>query len=129
MQLLCLHLNRLYGDRKLTTRVQFPLVLNLSMFTAQQQDYALYPRGDGAADSAVSPASPHCVYRLCSVVCHHGGSGSGHYTCYRRHDRYKGEDGGGEQVWVHVSDDAVRRVGWDEVEACEAYMIYYERAD
>lgn len=32
-----------------------------------------------------------------------------------------------DRVWVHVSDDEVRRVSWREVANCEAYMLFYEK--
>ena len=140
---LCLHLNRLRGDHKLTTRVDFPLILNLAYFTAHQDDYAAAEhKPTSAADSSAMPRAPQprVLYRLCSVVCHHGGSGSGHYTCYRQHDRYRRveveekkdyseDDESREKVWVHVSDDQVRRVTTEEVMACEAYMLFYQRID
>ena len=167
--MLCIHLNRLYGDRKLSTRVLFHRELDLTHFTP-----AIRARDVTAVDRS-------CSYRLCSVVCHHGGAVGGHYTCYRQHDRYyksehkdgletandgeavggmdkdeadKGkkrtegrkekEEGGEERkeesetraarsmhdvdkVWVHVSDDEVRRVSWREVASCEAYMLFYEK--
>ena len=143
-RLLCLHLNRLCGERKLTTRVDFPPLLNLAYFTAHQDDYAA--PGHSALPSSSMPAapfraSPKALYRLCSVVCHHGGSGSGHFTCYRQVKRYKrvedeeerkergDNDEAVERMWVHVSDDDVRRVSWEEVMACEAYMLFYARLD
>ena len=168
--MLCVHLNRLYGDRKLSTRVLFDRWLDLSHFTP-----ALRATGATAVDRS-------CSYRLCSVVCHHGGAVGGHYTCYRQHDRYHktNDDDGlakakdeeasgvqprqqteetkevtteerkeqtaegsseerkeeasaarstrdGDKVWVHVSDDEVRRVSWREVASCEAYMLFYEK--
>ena len=175
---LCIHLNRLYGDRKLSTRVTFDRSLDLSHFTPAIRLH--HSRADDRS----------CVYRLCSVVCHHGGAVGGHYTCYRQHDRYQAEEGseqerqskeeqGGQaersekdtgteerkemtaesadgqtaskleteerkeamldalsgerpkrdvdRVWVHVSDDEVRKVSWREVANCEAYMLFYEK--
>ena len=144
-RLLCLHLNRLCGERKLTMRVDFPALLNLAHFTAHQDDYAARGHSTPTSSSSTPPAAPprpssKALYRLCSVVCHHGGSGSGHFTCYRQVNRYKrveeeetkewdGSDEGEERMWVHVSDDDVRRVSWEEVVACEAYMLFYTRLD
>ena len=122
-----------------------------------------------AAAAAAAAVERPSGYRLCSVVCHHGGAVGGHYTCYRQHDRYQQQpeeedevsrsavgkdeveerkdeekqlltderkDGGRleadgsvdgskravDRVWVHVSDDEVRRVSWREVSGCEAYI-------
>ena len=155
VQVLCVHLNRLHGDRKLSTRVMFDRELDLTHFTPTIR----------AADVATGNRSNS--YRLCSVVCHHGGAVGGHYTCYRQHDRYHKTDEDGlqevkeeareeskeqrtgeageekkeartdkdvrasrsavDRVWVHVSDDDVRRVSWREVASCEAYMLFYEK--
>ena len=173
-QVLCIHLNRLCGDRKLSTRALFDRELDLAHFTPAIRATHSTPAVDRS-----------CSYRLCSVVCHHGGAVGGHYTCYRQHDRYHstpGEEGGlaglelkdggathregrdkmderkeeemqtreggeerkearleqqetsarrllsdADRVWVHVSDDEVRRVSWREVANCEAYMLFYEK--
>lgn len=50
------------------------------------------------------------------VICHHGSVGMGHYTAYIR----KGE------TWFLTDDCRVIEVSVQEVESCEAYVLFYQ---
>jgi ubiquitin C-terminal hydrolase len=86
------------------------------------------------------------MYRLCSLIVHHGSANGGHYTTYRRlslpssasdgsvRDRRTpsvkwGSNGSNghvaESKWVHVSDEHVRDVSVEEVLMANAYMLFY----
>ena len=82
------------------------------------------------AETSVEP--PH--YKLYGVLYHHGDSaGSGHYTVDVLHSS---EDSGSREVWLHIDDEAVRVVPYEEVfgdhvneqmdDHC-AYMLLYCR--
>ena len=57
-------------------------------------------------------------YRLMAVIEHRGGAAGGHFVTWRRNS-----DGG----WVEASDAQVLQVEWRRVQACEAYMLFFER--
>ncbi|CAH1417366.1 unnamed protein product [Lactuca virosa] len=60
-------------------------------------------------------------YGLIGVVEHSGSARGGHYVAYVR---------GGlkdDWVWYHASDAHVREVSLEEVFACEAYILFYEK--
>ena len=80
-------------------------------------------------------SSRHC-YRLIAVVVHHGTSASGHYSTYRRldacaqtdeldHQSYKRS---AANIWVCASDEHVRWADIEEVLACQASIVFYEKA-
>jgi len=56
-------------------------------------------------------------YRLHAVVEHKGGPSSGHYVTYRRTGR----------EWVRTSDVEVVKSSLSEVQAAEAYILFYSR--
>lgn len=69
---------------------------------------------------ALPPDTPP-MYRLCTVVVHHGGASSGHYSTCRA------VCGGGAAChWFRVSDRSVTRCSTDEVLKAEATMLMYE---
>jgi ubiquitin C-terminal hydrolase len=90
---------------------------------------------------------PSLLYRLVSVIVHHGNHSGGHYTAYRQlltepfsnHQQYEEyikqsmEDPNlkhtESQDWIHISDENVHRVSVDEVLRSQAYMLYYEKMD
>ncbi|XP_023747731.1 ubiquitin carboxyl-terminal hydrolase 1 [Lactuca sativa] len=60
-------------------------------------------------------------YGLIGVVEHSGSARGGHYVAYVR---------GGlkdDWVWYHASDAHVRQVSLEDVFACEAYILFYEK--
>ena len=76
---------------------------------------------------------PH--YKLYGVLYHHGKSaGSGHYTVDVLHRNGDGDSG---EVWLHIDDEVVSRMGHEDVfrehgtgraadETC-AYLLFYCR--
>jgi len=108
---LVLHLKRFaqeedgYFSEKLQTQINFPLEgLDL-------RQYALDPESQEAA-----------IYDLCCVTNHYGGIGSGHYTCYTRHE----PDG----TWHEFDDDAVFPVrNLAAICSTAAYVLFYLRRD
>jgi len=130
---LCLHLQRLISlsevRMKLESHVKFPLHLDLSPYCKSG--------GEESTDSV--------QYLLSSVIVHNGDVDGGHFTCFRRvflpelkdKEEYQkcldealatgvlpfSEEG----IWFNISDDKPSLVEEEEVLACKAYMLYYER--
>ena len=82
-------------------------------------------------------SSRHC-YRLIAVVVHHGNAASGHYSIFRQldacaqtdvlnHPSYQHSAAGISQ-WVCASDENVRWADVQEVLACQASILFYEKA-
>lgn len=59
------------------------------------------------------------TYNLCSVICHHGTVGGGHYTCYAR-NALNGR-------WYEFDDQYVTEVTPDVVQNCQAYVLFYQK--
>lgn len=96
---LCLHLcRRVQPGVKLAQFVDFPLDLDLRDLSLLQP-----------ACSAVRR------YQLVSVVVHHGSAQAGHYTAFRRVGDH----------WSHASDESVTPSSLQEVQQCQAYMLFY----
>jgi ubiquitin carboxyl-terminal hydrolase 10 len=87
-----------------------------------------------APDAGKSAEPAH--YKLYGVLYHHGESvGSGHYSVDVRH--LNGDSGGGEG-WLHIDDEDVSAVRYEDVfrshdderggDRC-AYMLFYCRTD
>lgn len=105
--MLCLHLIRRVYDYvsgnmlKVATSVSFPMVLDMAKYfsfsTSQTRDVS---------------------YRLVSVVMHIGNANAGHYVNYTW---VKGNE------WCYCSDQTLYRVKAEEVLACQAYMLIYQR--
>lgn len=87
--------------------------------------------------SQSSNKSSKHLYRLVSVIVHHGSHIGGHYTVYRRElikpDVKDYQDWVNENMpssserWVFISDDFSRVATEEEVLNSEAYMLYYEK--
>lgn len=70
------------------------------------------------------------VYHLTAAVVHHGGSsGSGHYTVYRRVQPEQDVPAAvSEQtLWFSISDELVHQASLQDVLACQATLLFYER--
>ena len=107
---LCIHLKRSMWQMdgtvvKDNSHMVFPVVLNTS---------GLLRRPSNAINT------PETWYRLHAVVEHKGGPSSGHYVTYRRTGRTRRE-------WVRASDRMVVKSSLREVQAAEAYMLFYCR--
>jgi len=96
---LCVHIKRFrWPNRfKIPTHIDFPQILDLSQFVK-------------TTDST--------RYSLYSVITHTGyGTWAGHYTTY-----CLSLDGG----WLLFDDDRVTNSSWEDVQACEAYILFYK---
>ena len=116
--ILCIHLQRKhydqYGRKKLTEHVEF------------KEEWELQ----------------HQLYRLQSVVEHHGSFFGGHYTMYRRNEypiRKKKKDGEEKEEekeekeekieWSRISDSYCSAANWEDVASCKAYMLFYQQIE
>lgn len=75
------------------------------------------------------------MYRLVSVVVHHGSSGSGHYTVYRKVTARLGDEDtvalleSSIEQWFCISDSQVRCVSQRDVLDANASMLFYEKIE
>ena len=143
---LCCHIQRRYYDpltgkmEKCVQFVEFPEFLDLSPFCAYGPR-AITPWAAGSLPksqriptniSRQPPLSwshtfsPNTTeggthegmpYHLKSVIEHRGNAFGGHYVSYRR-------DHTGS--WFCISDNIVSPVRWQDVQSCQAYMLFYE---
>ena len=98
-----------YYSSKVSTRVDFPLELDLAAFAISAD-----ARGAGV-DAGPSQ------YELVSIVTHMGSMGGGHYIAYGRHEsRAPGR-------WYCFDDSRVSEVGEAAVLGAEAYVLFYRR--
>ena len=70
------------------------------------------------------------MYHLTAAVVHHGGStGSGHYTVYRRvqPEQDVPAAAGEHTLWFSISDEVVRQASLQDVLACQATLLFYDR--
>eukprot|EP00768_Dysnectes_brevis_P005840 gnl/Dysnectes_brevis/4386_a5875_509.p1 GENE.gnl/Dysnectes_brevis/4386_a5875_509~~gnl/Dysnectes_brevis/4386_a5875_509.p1 ORF type:complete len:850 (-),score=118.38 gnl/Dysnectes_brevis/4386_a5875_509:128-2677(-) len=135
---LCIHLKRFmfsFFGKKLTAKVAAPEdKLNLSPFVADSSPHCRFDKLASSinhqrlfktlAAGGTSPMSGDIlkaggtVYRLVSVINHHGQFGSGHYTAFAR------SPGG----WMRFDDDKVRPLPANQPPVGgDAYMLFYER--
>ena len=102
--------------QKLDTKLNFPLQIDMSPFTARnhknhKSSSTTNPWDPSSAYSSRSPG----WYDLSSVVIHIGQLNAGHYICYcRRGDR-----------WLKFDDNKVMLADTKEVLAAEAYLLFY----
>eukprot|EP00803_Ostreobium_quekettii_P001111 evm.model.scf_1362.2 EVM.evm.TU.scf_1362.2 scf_1362:27344-39694(+) len=105
---LCIHLKRFdYNSgtglsRKLDMRVEAPHELETS---------SLGVCGGRGGDSCL----PDQTYRLRGIVAHDGSLNGGHYWCYMKQGT----------TWWKFNDQLVTVASAAEVNACEAYMLFY----
>lgn len=117
----CFHINRkIYlnwgGTSKLDTHVLFPPEIDLRPF-------CFFGKTTMSLHSAMDRA--HYLYEIVAMISHHGNEHSGHYIAYRR---VKSSQYYTDQ-WFFISDDVVYRVGYDQVRASRAYLLFYERKE
>ncbi|XP_032899682.1 ubiquitin carboxyl-terminal hydrolase 30 isoform X2 [Amblyraja radiata] len=74
-----------------------------------------------------SYSSPVYYFRLMSVVVHHGDVHSGHFVTYRRSPSTSKNPLTLSSQWTWISDDTVRKASLQEVQASNAYLLFYER--
>jgi len=93
------------------------------------------PAGDAEGGVQDHPGHSHCLYHLRAVLVHlgQGGGVGGHWVAYRRgvHCSATPAVAGGMQRlsgWYKASDQAVVAVSEDEVLACHATAVLYERS-
>ncbi|KAH8299531.1 hypothetical protein KR044_002449, partial [Drosophila immigrans] len=105
-EVLCIHLKRFRHDlsysSKISSYVYFPL-----------EGFDMRPYLHKDCKSQVP------TYNLCSVICHHGTVGGGHYTCYAR-NALNGR-------WYEFDDQFVTEVSPDTVQNCQAYVLFYQK--
>lgn len=105
-EVLCIHFKRYesVGSTKITTHVSFPLEgLDLAPFMSEN-------------------ARPQCTtYNLIACICHHGSALlTGHYTTYALNCY--------DDQWYEFDDQYVTHVPRSQVENCEAYILFYQKA-
>ncbi|CAN0348477.1 unnamed protein product [Lampetra planeri] len=133
---LTLHLKRFqqagFGLQKVNRRVEFEDTLDMAPFCIKPCQVSTC--------SQTKTKIPR--YSLYAVVEHSGTMRGGHYTAYvkTRPERPQwpaagpGESGGSGQqqqqegAWFYVSDSHVRAASLEQVLACQAYLLFYERA-
>ena len=118
-KVLCVHIQRRLFDMsrqqmvKISRRVRFPELLDLSKYSAYGENSFENER------TTKSTGWSKLTYELISVVEHKGSAFGGHYQTYRR-------TGPELKEWVLVSDESVMSRSWEDVQNCEAYMLFYE---
>ena len=123
--ILCIHVQRRYYDpmanrmSKTLQHVIFPEYLDVATYCAYSEFGSTNARWGGSFPERPSSGtrSPLC-YRLISVIEHRGNAFHGHYVCYRRDPR--------TGSWLFISDSVVNSVKWQDVQQCQAYMLFYE---
>lgn len=123
--LLCIHINRSVFDprtymvKKNPAKIDFPLDLDLSDFTAATEDINMDGRMEFRKqdESGVPQKHDELKYRLKSVVAHFGTHNYGHYIAFRK---TRGS-------WWRISDEIVRLSTEAEVLASQGtFMLFYE---
>ncbi|RMX61992.1 hypothetical protein DD238_007512 [Peronospora effusa] len=141
-RILVVHIKRLARSRKITQHIVFDERLDMTPYVSE----TLRQGGGDARKHSLS-------YELIAVVVHMGNRRSGHYVAYVSRSRRRealsaararshlASDGGGTapvvttprnkedspRTWYYVSDTVVKRVSFEQVLQCEAYMLFYQR--
>ncbi|KAK7205278.1 hypothetical protein BZA70DRAFT_277760 [Myxozyma melibiosi] len=115
---LVVHINRSRYDPagqmpcKNTAAVTFPEILDFHDYLSSS---------DSSAPEASSDNNSGVVYRLASIIVHHGSHSMGHYIAYRRNQDFP-------LTWTRTSDKDVSDVSESEVLAqSNVTMLFYER--
>jgi ubiquitin C-terminal hydrolase len=124
--ILCIHVQRRYYDpmanrmSKTLQHVLFPEYLDVSPYCAYSEFGSTNARWGGSFPERPSSGTRAPIhYRLVSVIEHRGNAFHGHYVSYRRDPTNHGS-------WLFISDCKVMSVSWQDVQQCQAYMIFYE---
>ncbi|KAG2780365.1 hypothetical protein PC116_g19251 [Phytophthora cactorum] len=139
-RVLVVHIKRLARSRKITQHISFAEKLDMTPYVSE----TLRQGGGDAKNHSL-------CYELIAVVVHMGNKRSGHYVAYvsrsrrrealllaRARSRLASEEGAAEvttprsgdgpsRTWYYVSDTVVKRVSFEQVLQCEAYMLFYQR--
>ncbi|KAG6584576.1 Ubiquitin-specific protease [Phytophthora cinnamomi] len=141
-RVLVVHIKRLARSRKITQHIAFDEKLDMTSYVSE----TLRQGGGDAKNHSL-------CYELIAVVVHMGNKRSGHYVAYvsrsrrrealllRSRSRLISEEGatsapevltpknneGPTRTWYYVSDTVVKRVSFEQVLTCEAYMLFYQR--
>ncbi|CEG40251.1 ubiquitinspecific protease [Plasmopara halstedii] len=135
-RVLVVHIKRLARSRKMTQHIAFDEKLDMTPYVSE----ILRQGGGDAKTHSLS-------FELIAVIVHMGNKRSGHYVAYvsrsRRREalllpRSRKRDEGAEKItsrrgdgpartWYYVSDTVVKRVSFEHVLQCEAYMLFYQR--
>ncbi|ESL09189.1 ubiqitin hydrolase [Trypanosoma rangeli SC58] len=86
-----------------------------------QAQHTISLNTEGTEVDAPGMLAPIHTYTLESVVNHHGSIMGGHYTTYAHK---KTEE---EFVWLSLNDEEIVRVGVNEVENSEEYLLLYKK--
>jgi len=87
--------------------------------------------------SRSDPSAASRRYRLCGVVGHRGSLRGGHYTAYVRASASSSTQPKGDALkgvksdensdsWYSISDSRVKKIMFEDVMACQAYLVLYE---
>lgn len=137
---------RRHGQRQLSRAAStgsLPCMLEAALLSkpgSTLPSLAKMPMANGACSSSLlssltttpsigtaSYSSPVYSFRLMSVVVHHGDVHSGHFVTYRRSPSTSKNPLALSSQWTWISDDTVRRASLQEVQASNAYLLFYER--
>lgn len=133
---LTIHLKRFqitsHGTSKLSDRVNFPYILNLTPFCA--------PKEDEVEDRDVFDEDGEVKYALYGIVEHSGSLHWGHYVAYIKvHGTNPGnEESSGSSSstnkaeptpdkWFYISDSSVSPSSLESVQGMDPYILFYER--
>ncbi|XP_055639705.1 ubiquitin carboxyl-terminal hydrolase 20 [Toxorhynchites rutilus septentrionalis] len=105
-EMLCVHLKRFRHDLSYSSKISSPV-----NFPLHGLDMRPYLHKDCKSEVT--------SYDLCAVICHHGTVGGGHYTSFAKHDP--------TGKWFEFDDQLVTQVSAEDVQNCEAYVLFYRK--
>ena len=115
--ILCLHIKRFHGGRKLSTKVSYPTNgLDLRQIKSVIAETALEVQEGDSEELQPAP-----IYHLMGVSNHMGSLHSGHYTA----DCKNPVDG----EWYCYDDSRVTQSSERELSKSTAYILFYARED
>jgi ubiquitin C-terminal hydrolase len=127
---LAIHFKRLLPRGKCTSKISFPLDLNLGNYLGMPiwKNDLISDTNDGV-DCNYHGSS---IYELFAVVEHQGTARGGHYISYVKHcsnndSNNENSISGTNEVWFYTSDILVRKCTVEEVLRCQAYMLFYRK--
>lgn len=129
--ILCLHVKRLhynsdYQIMKCNQHIAFPEYLDVNKLYAGCDKHIDTVSKD--VDEIDADEHTRILYRLISVIEHHGNAFSGHYITYRRisEQALQASLPGAPSNWVYISDEKSCQISWKDLRNCNAYMLVYE---